>query len=154
MEKITRDEVVLYLQTIGMTGYEDKIMNDRYYNAIKQQIQNYGSVYASLHGGESDSGETNCYNPNTYAKYCDDLSTHKANHAVSIIGWDDDYSKDNFLENHKPKSNGAWIVRNSWGEDYGDKGTCYVSYEDANISSHGMQGITKALDVLNYDNKY
>lgn len=123
-------------------------------NAIKQQIQNYGSVYASLHGGESDSGETNCYNPNTYAKYCDDLSTHKANHAVSIIGWDDDYSKDNFLENHKPKSNGAWIVRNSWGEDYGDKGICYVSYEDANISSHGMQGITKALDVLNYDNKY
>lgn len=40
MEKITRDEVVLYLQTIGMTGYEDKIMNDRYYNAIKQQIFN------------------------------------------------------------------------------------------------------------------
>ena len=40
MDKITRDEVVLYLQAIGMTGYEDKIMNDRYYNAIKQQIFN------------------------------------------------------------------------------------------------------------------
>lgn len=40
MDKITRDEVVLYLQAIGMTGYEDKIMNDRYYNVIKQQIFN------------------------------------------------------------------------------------------------------------------
>lgn len=40
MDKITRDEVVLYLQAIGMTGYEDKIMNDKYYNVIKQQIFN------------------------------------------------------------------------------------------------------------------
>jgi hypothetical protein len=40
MEKITRDEVVLYLQTIGMEGYEDKIKNDKYYNVIKQQIFN------------------------------------------------------------------------------------------------------------------
>ena len=37
-----------------------------------------------------------------------------SNHAVSIIGWNDDYSKDEFKAT--PKNNGAWIVRNSWGE--------------------------------------
>lgn len=36
------------------------------------------------------------------------------NHAVSIIGWDDNYSKDNFST--KPTNNGAWIIRNSYGK--------------------------------------
>ena len=36
------------------------------------------------------------------------------NHAVTIIGWDDDYSKDNFF--NKPNNNGAWIAKNSYGE--------------------------------------
>ena len=38
-----------------------------------------------------------------------------ANHAVVIIGWDDNYPKENFLDAHQPPENGAWLVRNSWG---------------------------------------
>ena len=38
MGKITRDEVIMYLQSLGIEGYESKIMNDKYYNVIKQQI--------------------------------------------------------------------------------------------------------------------
>lgn len=37
-----------------------------------------------------------------------------SNHAVSIIGWNDEYSKSNFVT--APKNDGAWIARNSWGE--------------------------------------
>lgn len=84
-------------------------------NQIKQHIQNYGSVYAGLHGADIYG---DCFNFVTGALFCGDSSNHPANHAVSIIGWDDNYSVDNFNVDHKPKSNGAWIVRNSWGEKF------------------------------------
>lgn len=38
-----------------------------------------------------------------------------ANHAVTIIGWDDSYPKENFVEDHNPPADGAWLVKNSWG---------------------------------------
>lgn len=85
-------------------------------NQIKQHIQNYGSVQASIHGNSSSLSAYNCYNNDTGAKFCKNSIMHKIDHAVSIIGWDDNYSIDNFPENAKPTSNGAWIVRNSWGE--------------------------------------
>lgn len=37
-------------------------------------------------------------------------------HAISIVGYDD--------------SKQAWIVRNSWGEDWGEKGFGYIAYDD------------------------
>lgn len=85
-------------------------------NQIKQHIQNFGAVDAFLHGNSSNISEFSCYNNDTGAKFCNNSSMHKADHLVSIIGWDDNYSKNNFTEDAKPNSNGAWIVRNSWGE--------------------------------------
>ena len=41
-------------------------------------------------------------------------------HTVCIVGWDDDYAKENFIEGHQPPENGAWLCRNSWGSDYND----------------------------------
>lgn len=40
-----------------------------------------------------------------------------ANHAVTIVGWDDSYSKENFNAEHQPPADGAWIVKNSWGAE-------------------------------------
>lgn len=53
-------------------------------------------------------------------------------HAVVIIGWDDNYSRNNF-GTEKPEKDGAWLVLNSWGSNWGNKGTCWVSYEDKYI---------------------
>ena len=33
---------------------------------------------------------------------------------MTIVGWDDNFSAGKFSK-HAPKANGAWIVRNSWG---------------------------------------
>ena len=51
-------------------------------------------------------------------------------HGVLIIGWDDNYSKDNFVY-EKPENDGAWLVLNSWGSSWGNNGTGWISYEDS-----------------------
>lgn len=45
---------------------------------------------------------------------------HKSvNHVVVLIGWDDD--------------NQAWLIKNSWGEEWGEKGFGWVAYDSNNI---------------------
>lgn len=54
----------------------------------------------------------------TWAHYTWDNA--EANHAVTIIGWDDSYSKENFIAGHQPEADGAWLVKNSWGSEERD----------------------------------
>ncbi len=76
---------------------------------------------------------TSYYNKSTGA-YCDPQKESGINHAVTIVGWDDTYKKENFLPASNVSENGAWIVKNSWGDAHGDGGYIYISYEDKNIS--------------------
>ena len=46
---------------------------------------------------------------------------------VSVVGWDDDYPASNFK--NRPSSNGAWLIRNFWGTNWGDSGYFWMSYE-------------------------
>ncbi|MBR4576195.1 MAG: hypothetical protein IKO25_03255 [Clostridia bacterium] len=63
---------------------------------------------------DQDLAENGVYLNNvTWAHYT--WENLQANHGVTIIGWDDNYPKENFLPEHQPPENGAWLVRNSWG---------------------------------------
>ena len=44
-------------------------------------------------------------NTDTWAHYT--YGSQYANHAVTIVGWDDDYSRENFLAGHQPPHDGA-----------------------------------------------
>lgn len=92
-------------------------------NQIKEAIMKYGSVVIGIWADETN------FNTETNAWYNPDATG--TNHSICIVGWDDNYSKKNFLTT--PKGNGAWIVKNSYGEDWGDKGFCYISYYDTSI---------------------
>ena len=64
------------------------------------------------------------------------MGQEKPNHDVVIIGWDDNYPKENFPMDLE--GDGAFICQNSWGTDFGDEGIFYVSYYDANIGIHNV----------------
>ncbi len=81
---------------------------------MKQHIINYGGISAMVHGANAFSGDY--YNNETGAMYCNSKSEEPVDHAVTIIGWDDDYAIENFNQNQRPASKGAWIIKNSWGD--------------------------------------
>lgn len=109
----------------------------------KDVILNYGSV-AILYAANNDN-----YNPETYAWYNDEYEN--TNHVVTIVGWDDNYPKENFNSDKQPENDGAWLVRNSWGTDWGDEGYFWLSYEDKTA----VAGNTYILEEAdNYSNNY
>jgi uncharacterized protein YjdB len=115
---------------------------------VKKAVMDYGAVSISYWSDQSSDWSTQYYNSLTAAYYCPEGRT--TNHAVNIVGWDDDYSSDNFAT--KPEGNGAWIVRNSWGSEYGKDGYFYLSYYDKSIYSVGYTLEAELSD--NYNNNY
>lgn len=120
------------------------------YEAIKRAVYLYGgvqsSLYTSMVTGQSDS---RYYNKEQGA-YCY-IGTAKPNHDIVIIGWDDNYSKENF--NLDLEGDGAFICANSWGGEFGDEGYFYVSYYDTNIGIHNIL-YSRVDGTDNYDNIY
>ncbi|MCM1989942.1 lectin like domain-containing protein [Oceanirhabdus seepicola] len=109
----------------------DKVLfiSNKDYNSIKESIMLYGAIRTSINWD-------NIYYNRSTASFYNPIEK-SSNHAIAIVGWDDNYSKDNFnsINGSQPKNDGAFIVRNSWGRGFGDDGYFYVSYEDLIIGT-------------------
>lgn len=119
-------------------------------NHIKQYIMENGALAAFTYANASEYyNNSDIFKATAY--YCDS-KTAIPDHAVTIVGWDDNYDVTNFNEEHRPQKPGAYIVLNSYGEEVMDKGYYYISYEDALIES-SVVGVSKT-ESINYDNIY
>lgn len=129
---------------------EVQIIKNKNLEKIKEAVFKNGAVQTSIYTSlQNSTSRSKYYNRETCAYYYSGDSP--SNHEIIIIGWDDNFSRDNF--NIKPQQDGAFLCQNSWGTRFGDEGVFYVSYEDARI---GEQSVTYSgvEDVTNYDNLY
>jgi len=110
---------------------------------IKQMVMTYGAVYTEMYFSSS------FYN-STYKSYYN-TGTPEGAHAVAIVGWDDNYEAAKFRT--APPANGAFIVRNSWGSNWGDNGYFYVSYYDAYLGRF-TNAVVQGENVNNYQIVY
>jgi C1A family cysteine protease len=129
---------------------EIQIIEAKNFEAIKKAVFFYGGVQSSLYTSLVNSNSYSVYYNRENAAYCY-IGPNKANHDVVIIGWDDNYPKENF--NTDVEGNGAFICQNSWGTGFGDEGVFYVSYYDSNIGLHNIV-YTGIEETDNFDNIY
>lgn len=125
-------------------------IGDRDDEKIKGAIYKYGGVETSIYL-EMPYGQQNSeyYDTENAAYFYN--GDEKPNHDLVVVGWDDHYSKENFAI--EPLTDGAYICKNSWGEEFGDAGYFYVSYEDVNICSESIV-YTRISEPDDYDNIY
>lgn len=113
---------------------------------MKYMITKYGAgtiaYYASNDYSYNASTASYFYRGNNYP-----------DHEVTVVGWDDNYPKTNFNSSMRPKSNGAWLVKNSWDTDWGDNGYFWLSYEDTSLCSD-VASFYAFESADNYDNNY
>lgn len=104
---------------------------------------------------ENGAVESCYYDNRTYlngnAYYYDGDPQTNVNHAIAIVGWDDNYSKDNFNKDAKPQADGAWLIKNSWGVNKYDKGYMWISYEDKVLLNGKNGNLNYSIKKANMD---
>lgn len=142
-------EETIYSDGIGTVYTEEQVNHTR--NTIKNHLIHYGAVTAANYSSGKQYYSNTQDVTSSKAYYCDDPQAIP-DHAITIVGWDDNYAVTNFNEQHRPNKPGAYIVLNSWGQDVFNQGYFYVSYEDVNIEKSNF-GIVQT-DQIDYDHIY
>lgn len=97
---------------------------------IKEAMCKYGPIAASV----QVSGLFQNYTNGVYFGFASDYNNPTSNHAILLVGWDDD--------------KGAWLMKNSWGTDWGEDGYMWIKYNSNNIGRRAAWIISKKAMVI------
>jgi C1A family cysteine protease len=115
-----------HIQNVYFLPQSKHPMNAADISRLKTAIQTNGAVGILFYWDKT------YYNATHYAFYCSAAGT-SPNHAVTVVGWNDNYPKTNF-NSPQPTGNGAFIIKNSWGTGWGESGYFYLSYYDKSLT--------------------
>lgn len=110
---------------------DSECYDDASSDTIKQKIMENGAMNVSLYYPDT-SAKRAAYmyqDEDVCSLYQNKYDADYANHSVTIVGWDDDF--DTFQQ--EPEASGAWLIANSYGEEYNDQGYFWVSYYDTSL---------------------
>jgi len=99
---------------------------------IKAAILEYGNAFSFWATSATNSEQIQNYA--AFSRYYTSaIGARSGSHAVAIVGWDDNYPKENFTV--QPPGNGAWLVKQSYGSSgtgtrVFDRGYLWMSYHD------------------------
>ncbi len=114
-------------------------------DSVKAAVMDYGACYTAFCWDSSN------YNSTTFAYYSN--TQESANHAVAIVGWDDAFPASSFTV--QPPGDGAFLIKNSWGTEWGDKGYFWMSYHTVPITTtvcfHEMEASDNYQGSCEYD---
>ncbi len=128
---------------------ETEVLDDAGIDAIKQALMEHGAMEVSYYTSETLSqsknpnyhnyGEGVAYYQSKVSNWVEDawgnlVYDDNSNHTVLLAGWDDTFPKENFYSGEQPEEDGAWLIRNSWGDNWGDEGYFWVSYEEPTLT--------------------
>jgi hypothetical protein len=82
--------------------------------AIKSAIYRHGSVSAGVYADD-------LFQAYTGGVFSDSAYASDINHAIQLVGWDD--------------AKGAWLLKNSWGPNWGVDGFMWIKYGTANVGT-------------------
>ena len=144
----TTSQIAMHVQNVYFLPLKQSPLDN---NAIKSALMTYGGVFTGFYWdvNTSPSVSSTYWNTATAAYY--DGNVTAGNHAVTIVGWDNNFSAKNFSTT--PPGNGAWIVKNSWGTSFGKSGYFYVSYYDKNMG-YEENTVFTAQPTTNYTTNY
>lgn len=137
---------------------EKETIDAEKHQGIKQLVYKYGAASISYGALSSTSAAINSkvYDSKHYSYY--NPSYIKHNHAVTIVGWDDNFPKENFSQT--PPGDGAFLIRNSWADgkgtsienNMGYNGYFWMSYYEPSFGAKSVAGEFEETGA--YDNNY
>ena len=146
----------LHVQNVYKIALGDMKSMRSYKDTVKEMIMKYGALAFSYYSDY-------LYDAPEYDSYYN-FTEEDTNHAVQVVGWDDNFPKENFVI--EAPGDGAWLIKNSWGEesDYqAQNGYFWLSYYDLSVNAYrNAKGETvmryayvyDAEPADNYDNIY
>jgi C1A family cysteine protease len=117
-----------YVRTIGYDAYAGSV------DAIKEALMDYGPLATSM-------GANSQFQNYSGGCYADDANT-PTNHGVVIVGWDDTVCE-----------GGSWIVKNSWGTQWGENGYFYIRRGDLRLGNYFSMVYFEMLPAVTFEVK-